>query len=298
MKKLGLILAFLLIVYPCYPNARTPENQVNKIIVFDMNEDQRNELLAQKGQSITIYSFIENGDLKKTNEFSISIPIRNIFTANNEVFIFDNKALYLCEFSSDEIGLVKIANLDSMIDLIYNVYQNNNDLIVTAAKIRAYEPLKLSLVIVEIDANKNTVLKELKTVDWIHSVYTYNENGIKFAVITGIQDKLGKLMIYELKNNQLNRISTNEIPNDINTLSYVLIRNGIMNFSGWYGDIESDEAFPGIFAFDLKKQLFKTVIDTGLIANSIEINDLNKDGRNDLIWADTKNIYVESNIID
>lgn len=298
MKKLGLILAFLLIVYPCYPNARTPESQVNKIIVFDMNEDQRNELLAQKGQFITIYSFNENGDLKKTNEFSISIPIRNIFTANNEVFIFDNKALYLCEFSSDEIGLIKIVNLDSMIDLIYNVYQNNNDLIVTAAKIRAYEPLKLSLVIVEIDVNKNTVLKELKTVDWIHSVYTYNENGIKFAVITGIQDKLGKLMIYELKNNQLNRISTNEIPNDINTLSYVLIRNGIMYFSGWYGDIESDEAFPGIFAFDLKKQLFKTVIDTGLIANSIEINDLNKDGRNDLIWADTKNIYVESNIID
>ena len=298
MKKLGLILAFLLIVYPCYPNARTPESQVNKIIVFDMNEDQRNELLAQKGQSITIYSFIENGDLKKTNEFSISIPIRNIFTANNEVFIFDNKALYLCEFSSDEIGLIKIVNLDSMIDLIYNVYQNNNDLIVTAAKIRAYEPLKLSLVIVEIDANKNTVLKELKTVDWIHSVYTYNENGIKFAVITGIQDKLGKLMIYELKDYQLNRISTNEIPNDINTLSYVLIKNGIMYFSGWYGDIESDEAFPGIFAFDLKKQLFKTVIDTGLIANSIEINDLNKDGRNDLIWADTKNIYVESNIID
>jgi hypothetical protein len=103
------------------------------------------------------------------------------------------------------------------------------------------------------------------------------------------------MTLYKIDTNQLKMIKEITIPRYTFTSATFFPIGNSLYVTAWFGDVDTDDAFPGIFKFDLSTGKTKTILKLKDEAFWMDIGDVDGDGKPDIVWTDDKNLDVETN---
>ncbi|NLY74894.1 MAG: hypothetical protein GX075_06285 [Firmicutes bacterium] len=122
-----------------------------------------------------------------------------------------------------------------------------------------------------------------------------NDNQVFINIIDGLEENIKGIKTYQIKANKLNLIKEISIPPNTFTSATFIPKDKKLYVSGWFGDVETDDAFPGIFEFNLTNGKVETVLKVESQPYWFDIGDINGDGKWDIVWTDQNGLHIELN---
>ena len=294
--RIFLILIFVTFTVPSYALIKIPDNRISNFVLIDINNDGKKELIASKDNSIIIYQF-QNNTIKEIGRNNTDSVIKQVLYSNKECFIFSNKILFLCKFTSSKPFINKLLDLSKEnFNFLLEVNINGDVLNVIGVKYSSDLQRKASIVLLKFFSNKEIKRNELITTDNVYGVYSQDDKGTRIIIAKGAEEKVDKLILYSLNKDNLQVIKNINFSNMV--INSPWFYNGIgkaFYISCWKGDVDSNSGYFGILKFDIDTEKTKDIIKIKYPTSSIIIGDINSDGKEDIIWKDDKGLNIELN---